>query len=95
MKPDCFLSFCFFIVLSQGGIHVKCAGNFWFILYSLACSAMLIIPIILKIEAYMDSALSRIGVIKKKILIGICSEDLMTVCLFSLRLLQNLVLIVF
>ena len=42
----------------------------------------------------MDSALGCIGVIKKKIVSGICSEDLVTVCLFSLRLPQNLVLIV-
>ena len=42
----------------------------------------------------MDSTLGCIDVIKKKIVSGICSEDLVTVCLFSLWLPQNLVLIV-
>ena len=50
--------------------------------------------IILIIEAYMDSTLGCIGVIKKKIVSGICSEDTVTMCLFSLWLPQNLVLFV-
>ena len=42
----------------------------------------------------MDCILGCIGVIKKKIGSGVCNEDLVTVCLFSLQLPQNLVLIV-
>ena len=82
------------IIVIVIAFHVKYAGYFWFILYSLACLATLIIPKILIIEVYMDSTLVCIGVIKEQIVSVICSEDLVTVCLFSLRLPQNLVSIV-
>ena len=49
--------------------------------------------IILIIEAYMDSTLGCIGVVKKKIVSGICSEDTVTVS-FLLWLPQNLVLFI-
>ena len=55
---------------------------------------MLIIPIILIIEDYLDSTLDFIGIVKKKSLSGICSEDLVNVCLFSPWSPQNLILIV-